>query len=133
MDADEAVTNRFVDRQKRLADAAGFRLAKAWDSLDSYDAGDVDTLEEAAGQAITAAQIQSVALTAAYISTVTGEPVASTDPDTVPNWRDPFIAYWRALKMGESWDAAKASGRSRAFYTGSDAVIRASDDFYKSQ
>lgn len=112
----DALTRRFQATVARIGDRAAALTARQWAELGSYDEADVETFARAVEPTLSAAKRSAVLTGVAYYAvrarllrppTIAADlvPVAA-DP------REPFIAYWRALKMGNR--AALESGIGRA-------------------
>lgn len=112
-----ALTRRFQSRVDRIGARAAALTATAWAQLDTHDREDIATFVAATAPTLTATKAASVATAVAYYSvlTETRAPAISPLDVLVPNeTREPFIAFWRALKTGNSLEDALASGRARS-------------------
>jgi hypothetical protein len=115
-----------LQTQARLREIVAAAIATIWQGLGSYDERDVDRFVELAVPVVLAGQVQSVALTEAYIvrrlqlapigldtSDLTGAAVrGGVALEEV--YRRPFVNVWTALGKDEPWDAAVDAGEARA-------------------
>lgn len=112
--------------QQRLRDLLVAAVAAKWGELPGHDRANVDQWLATVLPLVAGAQRQAAALTDAYIAhalerrpigipvgDVSGGAVrAGADPETV--YTRPFITVWTALKHGEDFERAVASGLARA-------------------
>lgn len=122
-----ALVRRYQSRLGFLADTAAFAMASAWDRLGSYDEPDVARYTDSTARAATAAREASVRLSAGFYTALGSSPPVPVDPAAIPvepATRDPFIAYWQALKSGELWADAILVGHGRAEAVGTNLVVR---------
>jgi hypothetical protein len=123
-----ALTRRHQTFLDRLGLRAGVLLASVWDGLDGYDEADVDDFEARSRPPLAAAKRVAVASSVAYFSTLAQIRPAAIEPGDVPvpvETREPFIAYWAALKNGHPVEAALESGRGRAAAIAANFVVSA--------
>jgi hypothetical protein len=121
-----------ITAQARLRALAEHGVTAAWNGLSGYDEEDVERFLTRALPVVSAAQLQSVALTDAFLAMAVGRsPLGvggehltgaavrgGTEPEEV--YRRPFVTVWSALKAGSQWDNAVAAGLARV--TASAAV-----------
>lgn len=114
-----------------LRERAGTIAGTAWDRLEA-DTSSPDRFVELVVPVITAAQVQAVTLTDAYVSAAAGVPpvgitleelarrLRGVDPEEV--YERPFRSTWYALSQGRDVSDALAAGRARAVMTASTDV-----------
>lgn len=120
-----ALIRRFQAQLGLVADRTAFAFALAWEGLGQYDEADVTRFAAATSQAAAAGKMASIRLAGGFYSALGSVPAAGLDAARVPTEvpaRDPFIAYWRALKNGEAWLDAVGAGRNRAGAIGGDFI-----------
>lgn len=114
----DALTRRFQQTIARIGERAGALTALRWSQLDTYDEADVETFARAVAPTLAAVKASAVSTGAAYYAVrgrISRPPTIRPDMiDLVADPREPFIAYWRALKMGNPVDEAVLSGTARA-------------------
>lgn len=96
-------------------------MQRVWDQLPNYDESSLEVLAGRSGPTLRAAKNAAFTASTGFYGAVTGRPaprLTVADVAVDPALRDPFIATWRALKQGRSYDAAVAAGRERL-----DAVV----------
>jgi hypothetical protein len=123
-----AATRRYQARLNRIATTAGRAVIRAWDELTSYDEDDIPTFIRRTTVPFTAARAAATSTAAGYFSLLTTVRPPAIDPaelGVVPAVRDPFIAYWQALKA-HPWEEAVEIGRNRADAVASDLVTSTS-------
>lgn len=112
-----ALTRRFQTRIAVIGGRAATLTVARWAGLSGYDEDDVATFAKLTTPTLTAAKASAVTTAVAFYSMLVGiRPAAITARD-VPIFadpRDPFISYWRALKMGSTEQDAIVAGAARA-------------------
>lgn len=121
-----------IDIRRRVSG----RVRMAWDDLGSYDRADVARFTAVATRVVDAGQRRTVAVTAAYLSRLTGSPVPAldvsaltgaavrggTDPSVV--YERPFVQVWSALADGKPYaDAVDAAGARAATAADTDVSL----------
>lgn len=114
----DLVTRRFQTTIARIGDRAATLTQREWAALGHWDEADVETFAQATEATLAAAKNAAVQTGRGYYAirarlfrppVVTAKMVPVTaDP------REPFIAYWQALKSGNPVEAAIESGTARA-------------------
>lgn len=126
-----AVINRYVDQNAALRERVISFVERAWGSLDSWRDADIDRFVRAVVPVIEAGQVQTAALTDAYLaaveSTITGLPVRpvgipanlvvdeavrGVTTDVVYSRTGPTV--WTALSQGAPVSVAVEKGLQRA-------------------
>lgn len=127
-----AAAQAHIAAQKRLRELAVRGVATAWRRLPGYDEINVDPFLASVLPLVLAAQRQSVALTAAFLTRSLRRPPAGIDIDrligsairagTPPQvvYRRPFVQTWTALSEHTPWEQAVNAGLQRA--TGAAAM-----------
>lgn len=111
------LTRRFQARVDRIAGRAAALTAAQWAALDTHDREDIPAFIEATRPTLTATKGAAVATAVAYYSVLTqtrAPAIAATAIVVADETKAPFIAFWRALKSGNSLEDALESGRARA-------------------
>jgi hypothetical protein len=120
---DPAVAAQIAAKERLQQLAAGAAVA-AWDALPHYDRANIDQFLSTALPVLAGANLQSVALTQAYLAHVLDrQPVAvdahqvvagirnGATPEEV--YRRPFVTVWSALSHEKPYADAVATGRAR--------------------
>jgi hypothetical protein len=125
-----ALAEAHVAAQERLRAIVAQALTAAWLGLASYDREDVDGWLGQVVPFILAAQLQSAALTNAFVGMAMGRSPLAIDPTRVTGaairngaepaevYARPFVTVWTALSNGTEWDQAVSAGLARATSTG---------------
>lgn len=111
------LTTRFQQSLVRLVAAASPRVQRAWAALPDYDEQRVAEFAAETESTFNAAKRGAIAQAGGYYALSAGVQPVGVNPnliDVTPDYRAPFIATWRALKMGEPFEAAVASGAARS-------------------
>jgi hypothetical protein len=115
-----------LQAQARLRQIVYAAIASVWQGLGTYNEDDVDRFVESALPIVLAGQMQSVALTEAFVlrrlgltplgldvTDLTGAAVrGGVPPEEV--YKRPFVNVWTALGKEVPWEAAVAAGEARA-------------------
>lgn len=110
------LTRRFQTTLATLVARGTAPIQRAWDDLDNYDEDAVATLTKAAATPLGTVKAATVRQSSGYYSVLSGRtapPIALAEVAVVAALRSPFISTWQALASGNSFEAAKAAGRSR--------------------
>lgn len=111
------LTLRFQQTLAAIGATSSPKLQRAWNALPAYDEANIAEFIRKATPATDAAKQAAVRSAAGFYALTAGvRPVAIPPEDVLvdPDLRAPFIATWRALKMGEAFESAVASGLARA-------------------
>jgi hypothetical protein len=114
-----------IDAKERLQRLAALAAATAWDNLPHYDRANVDQFLSTVLPYLAGANLQSVALTEAYLArALERQPVGVDAAAIVAGIRNgttpeqlylrPFVTVWSALKARTPFDEAVKLGRDRA-------------------
>lgn len=114
----DALTRRFQRTIARIGDRAAVITARTWSDLGAWDEANVDEFARRVAPTLTAVKASATSTGVAYYAVRAGllrpPTIRPALIATVAETRDPFIAYWRALKMGNPFEAALESGTARA-------------------
>jgi hypothetical protein len=123
------LTLTFQQRIATIGLKAAKLVAATWDGLAGYDEEDIAAYTSRTSAAMAAAKAASVQAGVGYYSTLVQFRPPSVNPREVPievDPREPFIAYWNALKGGHGLEAALESGNARAQATARNLATSAS-------
>jgi hypothetical protein len=114
----DAVTRTFQTTIARIGDRAAALTARQWAALGNWDEADVEAFARASAPTLQAAKDAAVQSGRGYYAVraklLRPPTITSAMVDVAADPREPFIAYWRALKSGNPIDAAIESGTARA-------------------
>lgn len=116
------LTRRFQLVLAAIGESSSPKLARMWDNLPAYDEKNIEEFARKATPVMTAAKFAAVRQAAGYYALVAGVRPVGVKPDDVPvfpDFREPFISTWLALKSGESYEFAVSAGLGRT-----DAIAR---------
>jgi hypothetical protein len=124
----DALTRTFQQRISLIGDRAGTLTAQHWRD-GGHDEVNIEAFTRKVAPVLAAAKMGAVATAAAYYALLAkirpaGVPVDAVKVDVL--YREPFIAYWQALKNGHSLDEAVQSGLARADAFARNFVVSAS-------
>lgn len=111
------LTRRFQQRIAAIGDRAAGALGVAWSRLDTHDEADIDTFATATAPVLASTRSAAASLGVGYYALLLQVRPPSIPPEAITvaaDVRAPFIAYWRALKMGHPLPDAVESGALRA-------------------
>lgn len=111
---DVVLSERYLTRLATLSLTGASLLARMWDDLGSYDEADIEAFTEQAEPALNGLGQASAALTAGYVSLLTGERIPAPTLRLAQDMRHPFIGVWKELQDGVSYEVAVQNGRERA-------------------
>lgn len=114
-----------VQAKLRLQQLAAAAAVTVWDALPHYDRPNIDQFLSTALPVLGGANLQSVALTEAYLARALDRQPLGVDAHQVVAgirngataeevYRRPFVTVWSALSRGAPFDEAVAAGRARA-------------------
>lgn len=123
------LTTRYQQRLALIGHRAGQKTAAIWGALDAHNEADIPTFTKRSAPVLTGAKTAAVVTGVAYFATVAQirAPAVNQRDVIVPLLpREPFIAYWNALKGGAPLDEALQSGLARADAFARNLVVSAS-------
>lgn len=121
--AQRRLLRSYMARQATIAAAGGAVMVRAWDRLDRFDEADIERFRDLALPATHPLTLRAGALSAAYLSTLTGTPVVAATATVEPDFRGPFTRMWGAIGRGETVEDAILAGAARADAAGRNAVV----------
>lgn len=131
----DALARRFQQRVALIGDRAGTRTASIWRTV-GHDEENIAEFARKAGPTLAAAKTAAVATGVAYFAARARiRPVSIGEVDVPVLHREPFIAYWQALKNGHPIEDAIQSGLARADAMARNLVVsvsrRSGDALYR--
>lgn len=120
------LAHQHIEMERRIKRAAELKVTKIWTDLGSYNEIDVPRWLERVVPVVHGAQLQSVAVTEAYLARAMERQPIGFNPDELTGpavrgglapeaeWQRPFIDVWTGLKNGNDWATAVAFGLNRA-------------------
>lgn len=115
--AAQRLTRTFQGRIATIGGKAARLTSAAWGGLSAYDEADVATFAARTASTLAAAKAAAVQAGVGYYATLVQFRPPAVNVRDVPvtaDPREPFIAYWNALKGGNSFESALESGSARA-------------------
>ena len=115
--ARDRLTRTFQERIGTIGERAARVTSARWLALGSYDEADVARYAAQVRAALAAAHDAAVHTGVGYYVTLAqARPVSVNvrDVKMTADPREPFIAHWRALNHGQSYEDAIASGEARS-------------------
>jgi hypothetical protein len=125
----EALTLDYLATLDQLADVAGAVMREIWDNLPAYDRAQMAEFFDLASPVAAAGMAEGADLVGAYLSELTGSPLAPVDLDlVVPALDAPFLHHWHQLAEGDPWVQARDAGGTQAEMLGNDVVRDGADE-----